>query len=278
MTRIIYPTIAAIALIVNDIDRAVVAQTNNSNNNKDTQSLQKTITIEVDRESLCAKFPQNSHCLKDPIQITRIQLDRSGEDDEWIRIERDENKYKLLHTTQVEEKFTSSLLRGLLSIASIPSSVLPKTYFWEDHKTNRVSFKPDGCADESCIVVGEDTLDLPKEADIRAGILTIEYVEGELTRSIALRIPADSETETIDTVTFTFVKNTQESILPEMAQKLEQKFDEADADKNGVLTLAEAKEGMPSRIWENFDLIDADSSGTVALAEIYQAFASGVMD
>jgi Ca2+-binding EF-hand superfamily protein len=70
----------------------------------------------------------------------------------------------------------------------------------------------------------------------------------------------------------------QESIPPEMAQKLEQKFNEADTDKDGVLTLVEAKEGTPSRIWENFDRIDADRSGTIALEEIHQAFASGAMD
>jgi hypothetical protein len=212
MTRIISPiigksilSIATIVPIINDIDRSVMANTNN-----DSLEGQKTITIEVDRESLCAKFPQNSHCLKDPIQVTKIQLDRSGDDDEWIRIERDESQYKLLHTTQVEEKFISTLFRGLLSIASIPSSLAPTTYFWEDHKTNRVSFDPDGCADNNCTIVGIDTLDLPQEANIREGILTIEYIEGELIRSIAFRIPADAETEIVNTVTFTFVRKTIE--------------------------------------------------------------------
>jgi hypothetical protein len=212
MTGIINPiigksilSIATIVLIDNAGDRSILAQTNN-----EWIGGQKTVTIMVDRNSLCAKFPQNSHCLKEPIQITKIQLDRSGEDDEWIRIERDENKFKLLHATQVEENFTSGLLRGLLSIASIPSSLAPKTYFWEDHKTNRVAFKPDGCADENCIVAGDDTLELPKEINIREGILTLEYVEGELIRSIAFRIPTDAETETINTITFTFTKKTIE--------------------------------------------------------------------
>jgi Ca2+-binding EF-hand superfamily protein len=70
----------------------------------------------------------------------------------------------------------------------------------------------------------------------------------------------------------------QESIPPQMAQKLEQKFNEADKDKDGILTLAEAKEGTPSRIWENFDRIDVARSGTIALEEVRQAFASGAID
>jgi hypothetical protein len=49
-------------------------------------------------------------------------------------------------------------------------------------------------------------------------------------------------------------------------------------DKDGILTLAEAKEGTPSRIWENFDRIDVARSGTIALEEVRQAFASGAID
>jgi len=158
--------------------------------------------IEVNRERLCQKFPQNSYCQKSPLQAIKIQLDRSGEDDEWIRIEKSGNTVKLRHTTQVENKLVAGLLDGALSFVPfpVPFSVSPQE--WNDHQTTRVSFQADNCS-ANCAIEGMDTVVLPKETNIRAGLFTIEYQEGELLRSITFRIPPDVESETIETVPFT---------------------------------------------------------------------------
>jgi hypothetical protein len=50
----------------------------------------------------------------------------------------------------------------------------------------------------------------------------------------------------------------------------EARFKAADADRNGKLSKAEAKAGMP-RIHANFDRIDTDKDGFVTLAEIRAA-------
>jgi hypothetical protein len=157
--------------------------------------------IEVNRERLCQKFPKNSYCQKAPLQAIKIQLDRSGEDDEWIRIEQNDNTVKLLHTTQVENQLFSGLFDGALSFVPfpVPFSVSPQE--WKDHQTTRVSFRADNCTND-CAIAGVNTLTLPKGTNIRAGLFTIEYQEGELLRSITFRIPADAQRETIKTVPF----------------------------------------------------------------------------
>jgi len=53
----------------------------------------------------------------------------------------------------------------------------------------------------------------------------------------------------------------------------ETRFKVADTDKNGKLTKAEAKDGMP-RIHVNFDRIDTNRDGFVTLAEIKAALAA----
>jgi Ca2+-binding EF-hand superfamily protein len=56
----------------------------------------------------------------------------------------------------------------------------------------------------------------------------------------------------------------------EVAQRnreLDERFAAADKDKNGQLTLAEAKAGMP-RVARNFDQIDADKKGYITLDQI----------
>jgi Ca2+-binding EF-hand superfamily protein len=56
----------------------------------------------------------------------------------------------------------------------------------------------------------------------------------------------------------------QESSLD---KEIDQRFAMADKNKDGKLTLAEAKEGMP-RIASNFSRIDVQNKGYVTLAEI----------
>ncbi|MFP6556748.1 EF-hand domain-containing protein [Paraburkholderia sp. B3] len=50
-------------------------------------------------------------------------------------------------------------------------------------------------------------------------------------------------------------------------QKLQARFDAADTNHDGKLTLAEAQAGMP-RVAKNFDQIDADHKGYVTLDDI----------
>ena len=50
-------------------------------------------------------------------------------------------------------------------------------------------------------------------------------------------------------------------------KEIDQRFAKADKNKDGKLTLAEAKEGM-SRIASNFSQIDVQNKGYVTLAEI----------
>jgi Ca2+-binding EF-hand superfamily protein len=52
-----------------------------------------------------------------------------------------------------------------------------------------------------------------------------------------------------------------------MDKEIDQRFALADKNKDGRLTLAEAKEGMP-RIASNFSRIDVQNKGYVTLAEI----------
>lgn len=62
----------------------------------------------------------------------------------------------------------------------------------------------------------------------------------------------------------TGVVHAQESA---MDKEIDQRFALADKNKDGKLTLAEAKEGMP-RIASNFSRIDVQNKGYVTLAEI----------
>jgi hypothetical protein len=157
--------------------------------------------LELERDSFCTKFPKNSYCLKAPPQVIKIQLDRSGEKDEWIKIEQQENKIKVKHTTQVKDDLVSGIFDGALSFVPVPLPfVEANKYNWKDHRVTRITFQPDGCKSESCIITGIDTLTLPEKTNIYSGVLTVEYQEEELRRSLSLRVPTDAETETLTSI------------------------------------------------------------------------------
>ncbi|WP_319419028.1 hypothetical protein [Pleurocapsa sp. FMAR1] len=69
---------------------------------------------------MCNKFPLNSQCQQPPLQVIKLNLDRSGEDDQWIRIERQDNKIELLHTTKVKDGRVSGALNGALGFLPFP--------------------------------------------------------------------------------------------------------------------------------------------------------------
>jgi hypothetical protein len=192
-----------------------IAQKTNAQENESPTVQQEATTIEVDRQSLCEKFPQNSNCKKEPPQVLKIQLDSVGEDREWIRIDKNRNTVKILYTEQVKNAFVSGLFNAALSFipAPIPFSEALTPREWSDRTTTRVAFKPDRCSPtapkssqpslSSCTITGTDSLILPEGTNIRAGLFTVEYTEGELLRSVTFRIPSDAKIELARTVTFT---------------------------------------------------------------------------
>jgi hypothetical protein len=194
---------------------SAIAQKTNAQDNELPAVQRETTTIEVDRQNLCKKFPQNSNCKKEPPQVIKIRLDSDGEDREWIRIDKNSNTVKLLYTEEVKNVFVSGLFNAALSVIPAPvpfsESLAPRE--WSDRQTTRVAFKPDSCAEDttpessqrdrsSCMVTGTNSLVLPQNTDIRAGLFTVEYTEGELLRSVTFRIPSDAEIEIARTVTF----------------------------------------------------------------------------
>jgi hypothetical protein len=158
-------------------------------------------TRQLDRELFCDQFPFNAKCLDKPLEVIKFNLHRSGEDNEWIRIERKGNMVKLLHTTKVKDEIVSEILNGALSF--IPSPYLPDVnkYNWSDHRVIGVSFQSDRCKTASCISTGKTTLKIPKETDIHQGMFTIQYQEENLVRAISFKIPPDIKAEISNTVT-----------------------------------------------------------------------------
>jgi hypothetical protein len=158
--------------------------------------------LKLERDSLCTKFPQNSYCLQAPKQVIKIQLDRSGEKDEWIQIEKQDRKIKVKHSTQVKDGLVSGIFDGALGFVPVPLPfVEANKYNWKDHRVTKITFQPDGCKLDNCTITGSNTLTLPEKTNIYSGVLTIEYQEEELKRSLAFRVPSDAETETINSIT-----------------------------------------------------------------------------
>jgi hypothetical protein len=182
-----------------------VANQNTTANSKSTSHNTNIKTI--DWNILCEKFPLNSHCLKGAPEIIKIPLKDYGAKDEWIRIDKIGNQVKLLYTRQTSEDLVGKALDGIVDAAvpfPVPFSIYPKQ--WSDRKTTKIIFQPDNCQLNSqenmkrnlpeCTISGKNLLDLPPAIDIRAGIFTLEYKEGELIRTITFRIPTTAKSET----------------------------------------------------------------------------------
>ena len=157
---------------------------------------------QLDRNSFCDRFPLNSKCQQPAVEVITLNLDRSGENDEWIRIEKQGNKVKLLHTTKVKDGFVSGALNGALGFVPFPLPfVEANKYNWEEHSITKVEFESDRCQAKNCTVTGKNSLTLPEESNVYAGLFTIDYQEKDLKRSLSFRIPADTKIKTIDTIT-----------------------------------------------------------------------------
>jgi hypothetical protein len=69
------------------------------------------------------------------------------------------------------------------------------------------------------MITGTDSLILPEGTNIRAGLFTIEYTEGELLRSVTFRIPYDAKIELVRTVTFTIPQTPEKRDRPKGSGK-----------------------------------------------------------
>lgn len=151
-------------------------------------------------------------------QVTKVRLGLSGPDDEWIRIEMSNgtngNVLTAYHTKRVRRELLSNLSSIALRVGAEqlareaingydgPVPVPDVNFYrWADHETRRIVFVPDGCSENSpalleqsqqlgCDITGTTSITLPSGTDIRAGLLTIEYAEEELVRTVTFRVPS----------------------------------------------------------------------------------------
>ncbi|MEM8673173.1 MAG: hypothetical protein AAGF83_04785 [Cyanobacteria bacterium P01_G01_bin.67] len=98
---------------------------------------------QLDRNSFCEKFSLNTQCLNSAMQIIQFNLDCSGENDEWVRIEKQDDEVKLFHTTRVKDGLVSGIINGGLGAVPVPIPFDINKYDWEDHQVNKIAFKSD---------------------------------------------------------------------------------------------------------------------------------------
>ncbi|MEO0013054.1 MAG: hypothetical protein RLZZ535_1443 [Cyanobacteriota bacterium] len=177
--------------------------------NKSNQKINQHV---MERDTFCAKAPLNSYCQQKQVEVFQLNLDRSGEDDEWVRIEKKGNKVNLLHTTKVEDFWSSLIINGALSFIPYPIPFDTNTYNWDDHQVIQVSFKSDRCKTDSCIITSKKTLNLPQGTNVYQGLFTIEYQEEELRRSLSFKIPADIKPTIGNTVIINVPDETLKSV------------------------------------------------------------------
>jgi hypothetical protein len=194
----------------------------------------KVLAGEVNLDTLCRDFPQNSRCKDDKAptetennqqespqqndrenqstledsstKVIKLNVSATGGGEEWVRIEKNGDRVKVLHTAP-----SLSGVSELLNLAA----PLPIFNFhkWNDHRTTRVVFKIDNCSSNlssnidrvsqtaiasnspssSCEIVGEDAIELPEGIDITQGRFTMDYSDGEASveRSISFKVPAE---------------------------------------------------------------------------------------
>ena len=153
----------------------------------------ETRTHKLNRNSFCQDFSYNSHCQTKPVKIIKVNLNRSGEDDEWIRLEQNGSKVRLTHTTKLRDNLISAVLGGAVGLIPYPIPFDTDKHDWEDHQIIKVAFKSDRCQTDSCVVTGKKVLDLPPGTNIHQGLFTIKYQEKDLIRSLSFKIPDNAK-------------------------------------------------------------------------------------
>lgn len=171
---------------------------------------------------------QEDSSVSESAQVIKIRLEISGPDNEWIRLEtidRENNTVlSAYHTRRVRRTLISNIVTGLVEAGTEELAgeiidgydgpvIVPDINFyrWADHTTRRIFYVPDGCTEDApvlpeatspggsdasnqthCIVAGTDTVTLPPGTNIRTGTIILEYIEQDLVRSIAFRIPPEN--------------------------------------------------------------------------------------
>ena len=106
-------------------------------------------TKSIRLSTLCEKFPLNSQCKDGLPQVMKIHLD-SDSHAEWIRIEKEGDRVNLLHTTEGDGGLTSKVFNGAIgALVPVPIPFEFKFGQWLDTKTTKVAFIPDGCGGNS---------------------------------------------------------------------------------------------------------------------------------
>ncbi len=98
-----------------------------SNSKCQDRQLQPAIvqSHQLNRQSFCNRFPVNSQC-QQSVEIIKLSLNRSGEKDEWIQLEKRDDRVKLLHSTKVKDGLISEVLKRSVSFR-IPPEVKAET-------------------------------------------------------------------------------------------------------------------------------------------------------
>lgn len=180
-------------------------------------------TLNTQQEKPNPEQRQSTSLENEANQIIKVRLKLSGPDNEWIRIETSNNRaggtvLTAHHTKRVRQRLLSNLVTGLLSFGAeeLASEVVDgydgpvpvpdiNFYRWIAHKTRRIVFVPDGCSgnfpaplgngqqpeQSSCVITGTNFITLLAGMDIHAGLLTIEYVEQDLVRTITFKVPPE---------------------------------------------------------------------------------------
>lgn len=175
----------------------------------------------IQQERTNPKQQQESPSKSEANQIIKVRLELSGPDDEWIQMKTSDNGtggtvFAAYHTKRVKRTLLSNLTTGILTFGAeqLASEAIDgydgpvplpdiNFYRWVDHETRRIVFVPDGCSknspiplgngqqpgQSSCVITGTKFISLPAGTDIRAGLLTIEYAEEELVRTITFKVP-----------------------------------------------------------------------------------------
>lgn len=182
-----------------------------------------------DLDELCKTFPLNSQCegyvpqdsinvdaFEASLQVIQVTLNANGSDDEVVILELSDELVGdiTLSAYHLERSEDNSFFNfnnflngavGALSPISIPFDLFEAVKS-QASQTKYIAFTPNSCTDQvplldgqgfqlaDCTIVGDSTLSLPRDIDIRSGFFTLGYVEGALLQAIIFRID-DHEAE-----------------------------------------------------------------------------------
>ena len=177
----------------------------------------------VDLDKLCQSFPLNSRCedytpqgvqdidaFERSFQGIQVTLNTNGSDDEMVILEIGDaivgditlSAYHLERSEDDGFFNFNNLLDGTIGVLSpvpIPFDLF-QAIRSQASQTEYIAFTPDSCTEQvplvngrgfqlpECSIVGNNTLSLSREVDIRSGFFTLGYVEGNLLQAIIFRI------------------------------------------------------------------------------------------